>query len=124
MGPMKVLNTMINNILFRVVRETKSLAYEVSFEMSLPLHYETGMAFLRVTPSSPDKLDQCYQASFDVLRGLKEHCTPREFKKAVAPLIKSTEASIHTNDSKSLLSLILILIWRHPFTQMASGSHR
>jgi len=94
---LRVFSAMINDILYTHVREKRGLAYEVSFELSLPNHYPKGSAFLRCSPRSEDKLEACYTESMAVLQNLRDHCTEKEFRKALGPLVKSTEASLNTN---------------------------
>ena len=94
---LRVLCAMVNNILFCHVREKLGLAYEISFELSLPSHYSTGMAILRCSPRSADELESCFKESMTVLCNLRKYCTEKEFAKAIEPMIKSTQASLHTN---------------------------
>jgi len=92
-----LLSKMINNILYREVREKKSLAYAVSFELSLPQYSDKGMYVLSCSPPDSGKLEACLEACLDVLRNLRELCTEDELQRAQRPILKGLEASMHRN---------------------------
>ena len=92
-----ILGLIINNRLFKDIREKRGLLYSATFSDVCPLRLEAGYSIIYLSPF-PDKIDVTIQHVIELLNDVKaKNISQAEFDEAQKPLIEEIKSNLFEN---------------------------